>query len=160
MDFLDVLNEKIEELKSEEETAQSNLLSPQVHVTKLATVISNVIPDIQDLPDDVEVLRREFVSVLQQVPQLCQDNWSEMILDVQKKQQELGRWEEMASLYSGWQESQTVEKSLEEAIASGEIPEPSKMTAIRRKPGTKPPVSLRKHREITSKLKSGEDSEG
>lgn len=162
MDFLDVLTDKIEELKSEENKARKEMFSPDFHIAKISTAIEAIIPEVESLPEDSEVLRREFVSVLTQIPRLCADNWSEVIKDLQDKREELNRWNGMMSLYEEWQEQQatTPEDALTAAVVAGDIPEPSRSTGIRRKPGTKPPISLGRHRRITSNLESGEDSEG
>ena len=161
MDFLDVLTDKIEELKREEEKAKNKMFSPDFHVAKVSTAIDSIIPEVEDLPEDSEVLRREFVSVLSQIPRMCADNWSEVIKDLQTKREELSRWRGMMSLYEEWkeQQSRTPEDELSAAVAAGDIPEPTRASGIRRNPGTKPPISLGKHRRITSDLESGEDSE-
>ena len=162
-DFESVIVSKLEELKSERNRVTSTAMNANFHVEQVRSALQSVIPQIQEHPGDEEELKREFVSVLGQVPDLVRSVWIDVVNQLNTIDSESRKWQEMLSLYSGWKEEniKPAKKELsdedKEAIETGEIQEPSKMGSIRRKPGTRPPITLGQYRRHESD--SGEDSE-
>ena len=175
MNFSDILQQKIETIENAQQQLREALITAEFHVESMTDAINNIIPDVESLEDDPEVLRREFISVLAQIPQVVKSSWAGPSQQIQALDQEVLRWKEMLDMYLKWEEQQeaaaeaaaqqeaekqVAQQQLEEKVSAGEITEPSKRTAMRRQPGTKPPITLGNFRKISSQLESGEDSEG
>ena len=162
MKFDEVLRSKISGLEAKKRELQSTISDPKYHVQEVHRSVTAAIAQIDDLPDDAEKVKAEFASVLQQVPELVALIWANAIKRVNGVQQELAKLEEMKKLYLEWEESEKKkaerEQELLEKIRSGEIKEPTKMTAIRRKSGTRPEVSLGNYRRVAKSIE-GEESE-
>ena len=165
-DFKEVIVEKINELVGVRNKIVSTAMDSNFHSSKIRDAVQGVIPQINDHPGDVDELKVEIVSILNQLPDLVQSVWTDIANEISKVDREASQYREMLSLYTEWEkenapqvEPQPAELSEEKkaAIASGEIQEPSKMTAIRRKPGERPPITLGQYRR--EKSGSGEESE-
>ena len=162
-DFRDVIIGKLEELRAERLRVTNVAMNANFHVEQVQRSLQDVIPQIQDHPGDEDELKAEFVSVLTQVPNLVKSVWVDVVNQLNKIDAEAERWKEMLSLYTDWKERSVPPTPRElsdedkEAIQTGEIQEPSKMGSIRRKTGTRPPITLGQYRRHESD--SGEDSE-
>lgn len=162
MDFKEVLDSKITELESEKAQVESMITSPEYHVNEVSNAVLSIAPEVEALPEDAERIRKEFISVLNQIPRLVASVWINAQEKCGELQQEIDNLNQMKRLYMEWvdaeKQKEDREKEILEKIRSGEIKEPTKMTAIRRKPGTKPPVSIGDFRRATKSIE-GEDSE-
>ena len=162
MKFHEVLDSKIKNLEKTKENIILSMGSPQYHTNEVSKVMLDVAAQVKELPDDTEVMRSEFISVLAQVPELVYSVWASM----QKKQavveKEITKLQEMKELYLEWSDSERQreerEQELLEKIRSGEIKEPTKMESIRRERGTRPEVSIGDFRRAAESIE-GEDSE-
>ncbi len=158
--FQDVIKEKINALEESNARARRLLVDPNFHTARIKEVMDNVKSQVQEYEGAFEDLQVEFVSVCEKVPDMVRSTWLETQESVNQISSELRRWNEMLKLYETWAiENAPEDEELIEAVKSGEVPEPSTRTGIRRKPGNKPPISLGKHRRISSAPESGEDSE-
>lgn len=162
MGFKEVLDSKITELESKKAQVESMIVSPEHHVAEVSNAVLSIAPEVDALPEDAERIRKEFISVLNQIPGLVASVWQNAYDKRAELQQEIDTLNQMKGLYIEWvdseQRKEKREKELLEKIRSGEIKEPTKMTAIRRKPGEKPPVSIGDFRRATKSIE-GEDSE-
>lgn len=158
--FQDVIENKIETLKGNKERASSLLSDPNFHAVRIKEIMEGIIPQIKEYEGDFEDLQREFISICERVPGFVMGTWKDTEQSIQLITTELDRWTEMLSMYTVWNsENSTINDETLEGVKTGEIPEPSRLTGARRKPGEKPPVSLSNHRRISAHLESGEDSE-
>ena len=164
MSFSDVIEEKIASLEKQVEQIRSLLLTPDYHAQIIAEKLSEVPKQIEDLPDDPGLLKQEIVSLLEQVPHVVQSIWTTTTADIKTLQGEISRWKEMGVMYEEYvtnaEKSAAAKEELTAAIASGEVTEPTRHSAMRRPTGTRPPVSLGGYRRLADELGSGEDSEG
>ena len=162
MGFKEVLDSKIAGLESKKAQVESMITSPKHHVSEVSNAVLSIAPEVEALPEDAERIRKEFISVLNQIPGLVASVWMNAQEECDKLQQEIDNLNQMKRLYVEWVDAEKKkedrEKELLEKIRSGEIKEPTKMTAIRRKPGVKPPVSIGDFRRATKSIE-GEDSE-
>lgn len=158
--FQDVIKEKINALEESNARVRRLLVDPNFHTVRIKEVMDNVKSQVQEYEGEFEDLQVEFVSVCEKVPDMVRSTWLETQESVNQISSELRRWNEMLKLYETWAiENAPEDEELIEAVKAGDVPEPSTRTGIRRKPGTKPPISLGKHRRISSAPESGEDSE-
>jgi len=172
MDFSDILQQKLRDIEDAQQNLRNAVLEPTFHVNAMEEAIASIIPEIDALENDPELLRDEFKSVLSQIPAVVGSAWSGPVQRVSFLESEKVRWQEMLGMYKEWEAAQDVVEELpeqaeelvtqtvEDKISSGEITEPTKESARKRPPGTKPPITLGNFRKISSKLQSGEDSEG
>ena len=161
--FNDVINEKIAALGSSVENVDRLLNTPSYHSAKMKEVIDDVISQILEYEGEADDIRDAAVDVFKQLPGVVERTWHDMLSHRRALENEAKRWQDMSAMYSEWEEyaerSKAREEELQQEVESGEIEEPTKMAVIRRKPGTKPAISLAKHRRLTSENESGEDSE-
>lgn len=170
-DFNDIIKQNIEEIERSKATIEELLFDPRYHAREMASVANSLIPQIEQFEGTIEELKQQLVNVISQLPATVSDAWAKVSNDIARMDQDIKRWQEMGEAYLEWVDSQIPEDEdaheeeevsgddeLLEAIATGEIQEPSSRTSRKRKPGTKPPLTLRKYRELASKLNSGEDS--
>ena len=171
MSFSEVIQNKIQDLEENITMTRQLVSDPSFHVSQLNNAVSSAIDQIKDLPDDPEVIKKEFDSVLRQIPAFVESTWAAALSQIDTLTKEVDRWHEMLKLYNEWSasletetkdpvEQPSISDGLRQAIIAGEIPEPSKATAIRRPIGSKPPVTLGNFRRAVSEIGSGEDSEG
>ena len=172
MDFIEVIDEKINSLKTKKANAEQNLGNVEVYIQVLAEQLAAVEQQVIDLKDDPDVVKSEFISVLRQIPGFVLNIDMNVRKECATLKEDISKYEEMKRMYAEWAISQLEEPepepepelpaaipnadSLREAVLTGEIPEPSKFTAMRRKPGTRPPMTLRQYREILSGKDSSE----
>lgn len=172
MDFIEVIDEKISKLRVKKENAEQNLGNIEVYVQTLAEQLGAAEQQVLDLKLDVDGVKGEFISVLRQIPGSILDIDLRVRSECSAIEKDISKYEEMKRMYAEWAISQLEDDEpelqpdpipapavpsadvLKEAVLSGEVPEPSKMTAIRRKPGTRPQMTLGQYRRILS----GEDS--
>lgn len=162
-DFQDVIREKIQEL-AERRVKVANLLGNSgFHVSKMREAMNDVKAQVEEYEGTFDDLKSEFLSVCNQVPDIVAGTWSDGSSALEFIDAESRRWSEMLQLYQDWEDENKKiaerDAELSAAIESEELEEPSRMTGIRRKPGTKPEIGLGKHRRLSKKLESGEDSE-
>ena len=171
--FIEVISEEIADLDILKSRARQALMNPAFHRAKLQNAIEGIIPQIREFEGDVEELQEEFESLLAQLPGYVESVWTIAINEMQEIDKKIANYQEMITLYTDWQEEQKsaeevkaeaealANKELEdkEKIKTGEIEQPSKMTAIRRKKGARPPITLRKYRNTKGVDDGGEDSE-
>lgn len=161
--FNKVIDEKIAELGASIDNVGRLISSPSYHSSKMKEVIDDIIPQILEFEGDVDDIKSAVVDVCNQIPGVVEKNWFDMLSHRKVLENEVKRWRDMSEMYTEWEnyveESRLKEEELKEDVVSGKIEEPTKMAAIRRKPGTKPAISLAKHRKLTSENESGEDSE-
>ncbi len=169
MSFSEVIQSKIQDLEENITMTRQLVSDPSFHVSQLNNAVSSAMDQIKDLPDDPEIIKREFDSVLRQIPAFVESTWAVALKQIDTLTKEVDRWHEMLELYNEWSaslepkdsvEQPLISDDLRQAIIAGEIPEPSKATAIRRPVGSKPPVTLGNFRRAVSEIGSGEDSEG
>ena len=184
--FLDVLLAKEQELVGRISRLQASIASPDYHARRLKVKLDEVLPLVEKLPDDPEVIRTEMLSVMAQIPGLLVSTWGDaeemrkhMNAELQSLQeviqdyrsyleieaQEAARAELEAAEAKALKKAQRLAaKKLKEDIASGKVKEPTKTSARKRKPGTRPGPPIGRYRNTKSKIKSkvdsGEDSEG
>lgn len=162
MDFTAVIDEKIHGLERERKRLLQQLSSREHHVDAIKEVIDTAIQEVASLPEDPEVLRRELVSVLNQVPDAVGSVWTAIASDIKWYESQIAKFHEMKTFYTEWDTEQKAQRQREQdllqKIRSGEIQEPTKMTAMRRKPGTRPDVSLGNYRRAAKSIE-GEESE-
>ena len=164
-DFRDVIKEKVSSLSFEKEKLMKLATNTGFHASKAREAVEAAIPSLQDFDGSLEELKLEAVSLLSQVPNLVQDTWAYIADEIKQIDSEISKWSEMYSLYDEWDKasvrdvpaSTTAADELSEKIKSGEIKEPSKMTAMRRKVGTRPPTTLSQYRR--AQTSGGEDLE-
>lgn len=170
MDFTDVIDEKLATLRASRETLEKNASDFMFHVHRVNEQLLGAIEQINDLEDDPALIKAEFASVMKQVAPVLVSSWNTAHGDLGALDQEIKRFEEMRSMYVDWslqtaepeQESDLLPQSdivqhepdIVQGVLDGTIPEPSKRSAIRRKPGTRPPLTLKQYRQI----QGGEDS--
>ena len=161
MSFVNVIDEKIFELRSRESLLKNSIISPQYHSAKILASIESVIPAIHALDATADEMKQEVVSILNQIPHLSESIWNSAISDIKNIEGELVRWENMKALYLDWvadeQKKEAKEQEIKEKIANDKIKEPTKLSSIRRRAGTKPEISLGNYRRLQSKLDGGED---
>lgn len=170
MDFTNVIDEKLAALRDDRETLGKNAFDFMFHVKRVNEQLLGAIEQINDLEDDPALIKAEFVSVIKQVAPVLVSSWNTAHGELGVLDQEIKRFEEMRSMYVDWslqaaeseQESDFLPQSditqyepdIVQGVLDGTIPEPSKKSAIRRKPGTRPPLTLKQYRQI----QGGEDS--
>lgn len=164
MKFNEVIENKIKQLEEGKSKLQSYLMDPSYHVNKAREAIGDVINQLEDLDLDVDQLKSEMVSFANQIPGFIDSVWKTLINDIRVLDSEINRWREFGNLYNEWESSEAEDeqsdiyqhdktnKDLKELIKSGEIKEPTKMQAIRRKAGEKPPITIKKYRELASEI--------
>ena len=158
-EFSELLNEKIASLVQRKQAVQKNLLNADWHVATVKGAIDNAL--------DVE---SELLSLLNQIPRLIHDIWSEEIRRADGIEEEISRWKEMSAYYAQFTEDKKKEEEgkkkesesrneveeadeqMMEAIASGELQEPTRMDQIRRKVGNRPPPRVSRFRKLASKV--------
>ena len=169
MSFSEVLEQKISELEKDILRLKELSSNPDFYYAQAAESLAPVLQQIEALPDDPDVLKKEIGSIVSQIPALFRDLSLELQSTIRKAESNIVRWREMDGLYKGWEEENAAhqaallehEESLKQSISEGVIEEPSKKTAIRRERGTRPPLSLSQYRRLSKELReSGEDSEG
>ena len=164
MSFSSKINNKIDEIAAQAKEVQQRVADPSYHIRNIQEIVESALAEIEGLPDDPALLKREFVSVLSQVPGAVASTWSSAADDLKALTLEINRWKEMGEIYTEWQNAEAArvqrEKEMKQEISSGEMREPSRHDAIRRQPGTRPAPTLGQFRRISSQLESGEDSEG
>jgi hypothetical protein len=165
MEFSEVLKNRIEELVSKKEELRLRLSNPDFHVKRVSNEIKNVAEQFKNLEMSSDQLKEETISVLNQIPEFIASAWAITNNNINILEVEILRWKEMLSLYENWEDEQ-IKKDLEsedknkrdeelkKAISEGAIKEPSKMQAIRRRPGQKPEVTLSRYRNLVSELKT------
>lgn len=162
-DFQEVLSNKISELSEQRIQLRNTVMSPSYHSMSVKKTIENILPEIDDLTGDAEDIKAEMRSVLNQLPRLVEGIWNEAIAEIKALDSDLMRWQEMSKLYDEWQQSLPPEEPTVTndekiaAIESGEIQEPTRLSAMRRKSGDKPQITLGQYRRLKSD--SGEESE-
>lgn len=160
MSFSQVIEDKIKALQDEKEVLRSEVLSPDFHVNRMASIVENVIPQIHDLDLSVDELKVEFESILRQIPRAMQEGWVSHTQMVKELDDTISRHNEMKDMYLEWEEEQKLraaaDERLKEEIESGAIQEPSTRTGIRRKTGERPPLTLGRYRRLTQDAE-GED---
>ena len=172
MSFSDVLKKRIAETQEKKAAVLSRLANLDYHLAEISKSINDVLPQVDTIEDDPATIKAEFKSVLAQIPELVASVWRGPVKESEKLDGELLQLQDMARLYEEWEDSRPAPASpvapspaahnedLKEKVLTGEIEEPSSATARKRKPGTKPPITLGAYRKISSQLESGEDSEG
>ncbi len=170
MSFENVIDQKLKELESSQRDIRAAATDGNYHVSRITEVVQSAAQQVEEISDDLtkEELLLEFKSVLLQVPDAVRLPWSQAASSLQAVDQEISRWIEMKEMYTSFkaqQEQAAVEREVQrakvdEAIASGEIEEPSRKTGRERKPGARPPITLGNFRRNQSEIESGEDSEG
>tara|TARA_B100001094_G_C17844133_1_gene629412 strand:+ start:182 stop:676 length:495 start_codon:yes stop_codon:yes gene_type:complete len=164
MSFLNVIEEKISSLRSLDKNLKDSLGDGTFHMEKVAQQINLTIPEIQQLDVSAEEMKAETLSILQQVPSLVGSVWNSTIKEINAVGSEIARWNEIRQLYQEWtakeEEKALKNEELKQKITNSELAEPTKVSSMRRAPGTKPEISLGKYRRLQSQLEGGEDSEG
>ena len=164
MSFSSKINNRIDEIAAKAKEIQQRVADPLYHIESIQVLINEAAAEVEGLPDDPALLKREFISVLSQIPGAVASTWQSAADNLKDLNFEISKWKEMERLYDEWQREQELhhqrEQEIKQEIISGETSEPTRQEAIRRQPGTRPPVTLGQFRRISSQLESGEDSEG
>jgi len=151
--FTNVINLKIKKLNEAAETVQSNLANPQYHGERVRETIRSALDELSKLDESTH--HAELISILNQMPQYVAAAWGEASAAKRSLGMQIEIWKDVQKEYEViCEQEQEPEPKLEtpiiesdflEAVRVGEIQEPSRRTAIRRKPGERP-ESLRKVR--------------
>ena len=168
-EFGSILDEKIADLTKEKKKITNSLLDGNWHAEQVSQSIARALNGLEEISKNQEIdVSKELLSLLEQVPALVKSIWSNAISSTKAYDGEITRWKEMGSYYSQFMENKKKEEELKkkeeelkkkeeiddleirEAIASGDILEPTRMDAIRRQPGTKPQMSLSRFRRFAS----------
>lgn len=165
-DFRNVIRDKVTELSGQRDNLMKLATNSGYHASQAKKSVGYAIPEIEKFEGTIEELKAEAVSLLNQVPELVESTWKDIADQIRLINSEIDRWSEMYSLYDEWETSTaqpevqaaaSIRDEIKEKINSGEIQEPSKKTAMRRKPGTRPPVTLSQYRR--AQTSGGEDPE-
>ena len=170
-EFSELLNEKIASLVQRKSEVQKNLLNADWHVATVKGAIDNALDQLESLSEEKELdVENELLSLLNQIPRLIHDIWSEEIRRADGIEEEISRWKEMSAYYAQFTENKKKEEEskkkesesrneveeadeqMMEAIASGELQEPTRMDQIRRKVGNRPPPRVSRFRKLASKV--------
>lgn len=183
-DFTEVVDGEISNLKVTMEEIKAKLQDPNFHAGMLADSLGTVVPQIEGFSGTLEEFKVQVINMLATVPDTLVSNWSRAQGETVMIASDISKWQTMKSSYVDWVTENFNEEDfaepepepsssqpdlktsaidqyteMSEKIKSGEVSEPSKMTAIRRPPGTRPPITLGSYRKIASGIKSGEESE-
>lgn len=166
MNFSEILNKKIHDLTIQRDNINEVIADPRHHVTRARNMTLQVIQQLKDLDLDKQGLESELAAVFQQIPDFVGDAWTQASKSCSVLNTEIARWTEMAVMYEEYKTSQSIsnveqalsEDKLSQAIKDGDVTEPSRHSAMRRKPGERPPITLGAYRKLSAKLESGEDS--
>jgi hypothetical protein len=177
-EFGSILDEKIADLIERKKKITDNLLDGNWHAEQAGRGIASALDSLEEMSKNSEVnVTQELLSLLEQVPTLIKSVWSSAIAQTKAHDDEINRWKEMGSYYSQFMENKKKEEELKkkeeelkkkeeiadleirEAIVSGDLSEPTRMDAIRRKPGTKPPMSLSRFRKLAAAANNEETTD-
>ena len=187
-DFTEVVDGEISNLEVAIKEIKAKLQNPNFHAGMLSDSLDTVVPQIEGFSGTLEEFKVQVINMLSTVPDTLVSNWSRAQGETVMIAADISKWQTMKSSYVDWvtenfneedfsepepqpepeppsiqvaPESSGIDEYTEmsEKIKSGEISEPSKMTAMRRSPGTRPPITLGSYRKIASGIKSGEESE-
>jgi len=173
-EFTSNLDKKIDGLAAKRQEVMDNLLNGSWHANVVEGSLKSALKELEDR--DPAELPRLLLSIIEQVPALVKGIWTNGINDAQSLESEIARWQEMQQYYRDYLKthiSAELEKNVEEpknkienssqneeiarealraGIESGDINEPSKMSAIRREVGTHPGPTLGDYRNMKSEL--------
>ena len=181
-EFSELLNEKIDDLRSRKAQVQNNLLNADWHVHEVKTAIDNALNQLEALCQEQEVdVAKELLSLLEQVPFLIRNIWQGGVTEADSIESEISRWMEMSAYYSQFMENKVKEEQrkkdeeqrkkdeemhsakeeiaeeiMKQQIASGDITEPTRMDQIRRQTGTRPPPAIGRFRKLASEVSNEE----
>tara|TARA_B100000683_G_C12321882_1_gene486839 strand:+ start:186 stop:740 length:555 start_codon:yes stop_codon:yes gene_type:complete len=174
-DFTELLDEKISNLTQERRTLQDNLLNSDWHASSVANTIEKALTQLEKLAETEEVnVAEELLSMLEQIPGVVKQQWTQAIRALEDLDKEIARWKEMGAYYEQFVNNKKeeeerkkseeaskkeVEKSLEEQIASGEVEEPTRMDQIRRQTGNRPPPGIGRFRKLAAKVNNEETTD-
>lgn len=153
LDFLHKITDKINSLTIHRERIIGNLMDGDWHTTEVKKAVDGALALVDNLdePHQSEALR----SVVLQMPGFIASLWKTSIDETRVIDLEKARWQEMEALYKEFldeKKSSAIEKDrLAQAVKSGEVPEPSTRTGMRRKTGERPPITLKDFRNFASK---------
>ena len=153
MNFSEILNKKISDLAAQRDSITKLIADPRYHIERTEKMTLQVVQQLADLDLDHQALENEISSILQQVPEFIGGAWTEIQQTISTLDTEIARWTEMAVMYDKYKKD-----TAEPPQAPTEFSEPSVHTAMRRKPGERPPITLGAYRKSTAKLEGGEDS--
>ena len=172
-EFSKLLDEKIASLVQRKLEVQKNLLNADWHAASAKNAIDNALDELEALGEKQELdVEKELVSLLEQVPKLIHDIWRGEIRRGDLVEEEISRWKEMSAYYTQFMENKKEEEErkkneaesrnqlekadeeMMEAIASGELREPTRMDQIRRQPGQRPPQRISRFRKLAAKVKN------
>ena len=153
LDFLHKINDKISSLTDLREKIVGSLMDGDWHASEVKTAIDGALKIVDDL--DEEDQNQALRSVVEQLPGFVLSLWKSAIEQTQKIDSEKARWEEMHLLYNQFldekKDDDKRKEQLQQSIEDGEIAEPSRMASMRRKKGTRPPITLKEFRNFASK---------
>ena len=177
-EFSELLNEKITSLAQRKLEVQRNLLNADWHASAVKTAIDDALNRLESLSEEKELdVENELLSLLNQIPRLIHDIWSTEINRADGIEEEISRWKEMSAYYTQFTENKKKEEGdkkkesesrndiekadqeMMEAIASGELQEPTRMDQIRRKVGNRPPQRISRFRKLASKVNNEDETD-
>jgi hypothetical protein len=169
MDFSQILKDKIEVERKKLQELNGMIRDPSTHASLLQKQMEGVSNQVSKSDLTLDDLKSQVVGVFNEISNTLLSNWQKIQDEIDTQQKIVDKMVDILRSYEAWdldkqdrakkslqeeKERKKREKELKKKIDEGEIKEPSQMTAVRRKKGTKPPIGLKKYRN----LKSSEDS--
>ena len=173
-EFSDKIQKSMEGTKEDLQTVKSRIKNPKYHEQRVGTALKSAITDLKSMDGEVNMIQ-ELLSIIDQVPYFVGAGWAENERLERHLEAKLDVWKDVEKQFADHQteevrqeeELQTTierQKELVSKVESGEISEPTVISSIRRKSGTRP-ESLANIRKATAAVKeleeqSSNDSEG
>jgi hypothetical protein len=173
MDFIDVIDSEINKLQIARDKIEQAVKDPNWYANKTYIMVNSVTKQLTEIVSTVDMdkddLLSEFKSVLDQLPQFVGSICSSTKDDLEAVDKDILTWNRFANLYREWTSTNKTPAAIEEDVVrieekkkdikSGSLQEPSVTSGRKRKVGARPPITLRRYRELAEELESDEDSE-
>tara|TARA_A100001011_G_scaffold397810_2_gene500014 strand:+ start:1535 stop:2095 length:561 start_codon:yes stop_codon:yes gene_type:complete len=182
-EFEEKVKKGLAEAKQDLSNTRSRIKNPKYHENRVGNALKGAITELREMSDEVNMIQ-ELLGIIDQVPAFVGAAWPENEVLANQLEGRISAWQDVENQLSDHVQAiekqklaDEIEDSIEEKkeefermrdlaakVESGEISEPTKMSSIRRSPGTRPESlsSIRKAQQSLKQLQNElpKDSEG